>query len=81
VKKSNWSKTANIIQNIDETTAAKAIYSQFVTKTVLVELKITEGGRTIRVVVSWDDSSGRDDEDDEDGSGPIVLFFLFCLLK
>jgi hypothetical protein len=78
VKKSNWSKTVNIIQNIVETTAVKAIYSQFVTNTALVELKITEGDSIDRIVLSEDDWSG---DDDEDGSDLIVLFFLFCLLK
>jgi hypothetical protein len=76
MKKSNWSKTVNMIQTIVETTAAKAIYIQFATNTALVELKITEGDNIDRVV-SEDDWSG----DDEVGSGLIVLFFLFCLLK
>jgi hypothetical protein len=46
VKKSNWSKTLNIIQNIDDTTAAKAMYSQFERKTIfIIELKIRKGRR------------------------------------
>jgi hypothetical protein len=46
VKKSSWSKTLNIIQNIDDTTAAKAMYSQFERKTIfIIEKKIRKGRR------------------------------------
>jgi hypothetical protein len=45
VKKSSWSKTLNIIQKIDDTTAARAMYSQFGKKTILIELKIRKGRR------------------------------------
>jgi hypothetical protein len=45
VKKSNWSKTLNIIQNTDDTAAVKAMYNQFERKTILIELKIRKGRR------------------------------------
>ena len=52
---SNWSNTLNIIQNIDDTIVAKAMYGQFGKKTILIEMKIKDSRDNNPVINSEND--------------------------
>lgn len=62
-----------MIQNSDDTIAAKAMYGQFGKKTTLIADKILEGRPN--------NSALNDDDDDQDEAVLFVPISFFCLLN
>ena len=78
-KNKSWSKTLNIIQSIDDTVAAKAMYSQFEKKTILKASKRFDGRNNPITDDHDDDVEGDDDGMEEPGL--VVFSTLFPLLN